>query len=39
MTARSPVGALIGWGLLPLAYAAIFLAAAWSLITTADVTG
>jgi ABC-2 type transport system permease protein len=32
------VGVLIGWGLLPLAYAAIFLAAAWARVTTADVT-
>jgi ABC-2 type transport system permease protein len=33
------VGALIGWGLLPLAYALIFLTAAWARVTTADVSG
>jgi ABC-2 type transport system permease protein len=33
------VGQLLGWCLVPLAYAAVFLAAAWARITTADVTG
>jgi ABC-2 type transport system permease protein len=39
LRASPDVGALVGWGLLPVAYAAIFLAAAWARITTADVTG
>lgn len=39
LRASPDVGALVGWGMLPLAYAAVFLAAAWARITTADVTG
>ncbi len=33
------IQSLLGWSLLPLAYAAIFFTAAWARITTADVTG
>lgn len=33
------VGSLVRWSLVPLGYAAIFGAAAWARITTADVTG
>jgi ABC-2 type transport system permease protein len=33
------VSALLRWSLVPLAYAAIFGAAAWARVTTADVSG
>ncbi len=33
------VSSLVRWSLLPLAYAAIFMSAAWARITTADVSG
>ena len=33
------LGSLVRWSLVPLAYAAVFGAAAWARITTADVSG